>query len=189
MLKSLIPSLSRLGKKAQPDLPVLTLDVSRVMKHLTPKATPSDAAQAADEPLELKDRVKLANLAEEAVGSLTGQFDTWMKADLDRLVEAWRAAREPGATPEQYRSVFVAAHNIRGVANSYGYPAIARLCSSLSDLLSDTKPGENSALINLHVEACRAAFHSIGQSGGASTVADAVCDALEQRVAAKRANP
>ena len=96
--------------------------------------------------------------------------------------------REDGATAEQYRAVFTAAHNIKGAANSYGYPAIARLCGSLSRLLSDTRPGENSALINLHVEACRAAFNSIGQGSDAQSIADAVCEALEKRVALKVAH-
>ena len=45
----------------------------------------------------------------------------------------------------------------------------------------------NSALINLHVEACMAAFGSIGRGDAAQSVANAVCDALEERVAVKTA--
>ena len=82
----------------------------------------------------------------------------------------------------------MASHNIHGVAGSYGYPAISRLCGSLCTLLNDTHPGENSALINLHIEACRAAFVGVGSGDSAASVADAVCDALEQSVAAKTAS-
>ena len=52
-------------------------------------------------------------------------------------------------------------------------------------LLAETEPGQNGALINLHVEACMAAYGSIGRGDAAQSVADAVCDALEERVAVK----
>jgi len=159
---------------------VSTPDISRVIKIRAPE-------QASEKPTIASsvDPVELADKAEAAVDSLSGQFDAWMSADLDNLIASWNAANVPEATPEAYRAVFMAAHNIRGVAGSYGYPAISRLCGSLATLLSDTHPGENSALINLHVEACRAAFIGVGKGDGSDSVADAVCDALEQSVAAK----
>ncbi|HCX10038.1 MAG TPA: hypothetical protein DHU81_06745, partial [Hyphomonas sp.] len=110
-----------------------------------------------------------------------------MQADLDRLKSAWGAAKTSGASHADYKLLETCAHNIRGVATSYGYPAVSRLCGSLCRLLSETEPGENSALINLHVEACMAAFGSIGRGDAAQSVANAVCDALEERVAVKTA--
>tara|TARA_R110000787_G_scaffold47716_12_gene115618 strand:+ start:1029 stop:1589 length:561 start_codon:yes stop_codon:yes gene_type:complete len=159
---------------------ITTPDISRVIKIRPPELTPEEPVVAAS-----VDPEDLADKAEAAVDSLSEQFDAWMSADLDKLIAAWAAANSPDATPEEYRAVFMAAHNIRGVAGSYGYPAISRLCGSLSTLLSDTHPGENSALINLHVEACRAAFVGVGKGDSSELVADAVCDALEQTVAAK----
>jgi hypothetical protein len=160
---------------------IQTPDISRVIK-IRPAAPEAEAdiVQSAD-PAVMADR------AEAAVDSLSGQFEAWMTTDLDKLVAAWRDAQAPEATPESYRAVFTASHNIQGVAGSYGYPAISRLCGSLCTLLSDTHPGENSALINLHIEACRAAFVGVGSGDSAASVADAVCDALEQSVAAKTA--
>lgn len=159
---------------------VITPDISRVIKMRMPE--PADAGPVIARPV---DPDELADKAEAAIDSLSGQFDAWMSADLDNLVAAWSAANVADATPEDYRAVFMAAHNIHGVAGCYGYPAIARLCGSLSTLLSDTHPGENAALINLHVDACRAAFIGVGKGDGSLAVADAVCDALEQSVAAK----
>ena len=185
MFKNLLSALPSLRKSAKADTAEVTIDISRVIK---------DSHRPAPEPVEQAVKTTpaptedLASLAEDAVDSLSSQFESWMQMDLDQLVASWQAAQKAGATADHYRAVFTAAHNIRGAANSYGYPAIARLCGSLSRLLSETRPGENSALINLHVEACRAAFNAIGQGSDGQSIADAVCEALEERVALKLAN-
>lgn len=186
MFKKLLSALPSLHKSEKAETTVTTLDISRVIKDPRPQQAPEQDAAPLEEPHTSSE--DLASLAEEAVDSLSSQFETWMRTDLEQLVESWRVAQQPGATAEDYRAVFTAAHNIKGAANSYGYPAIARLCGSLSRLLSETRPGENSALINLHVEACRAAFKSIGQGSDGQSVADAVCEALEERVAVKLAS-
>ena len=185
MFKNLLSALPPLRKSANTDTAEVTIDISRVIKDSRPAAPKSAEHTAEDAPAPTE---ALASLAEDAVDSLSGQFEAWMQMDLDQLVASWQAAQKPDSTAEHYRAVFTAAHNIKGAANSYGYPAIARLCGSLSRLLSETRPGENSALINLHVEACRAAFNSIGQGSDGQSIADAVCEALEDRVALKLAN-
>jgi len=192
MFKNLLSSLRPVRKSGQTESAPATLDISRVIK--TPRAPepvqaqetrPAPAESATFAAPDMADDIAIR--AENAVDSLSGQFETWMRTDLDQLVNAWqRAQADPN--PEHYRGVFTAAHNIRGAANAYGYPAISRLCGSLSRLLTETRPGENTALINLHVEACRAAFNSIGQGSDGQSVADAVCEALEERVALKVAN-
>lgn len=171
---------------------VATPDISRVIK--MPPAPPIAAVEVPTPALppehepETADLDELADRAEAAVDAMAPQFDAWMEADLNRLVDAWQHAKQPDATPEAYRTVFMCAHNIRGAAGSYGYPAISRLCGSLCTLLSETHPGENAALINLHIEACRAAFIGAGKGDTSQSMADAVCDALEQSVAAKAAH-
>ncbi|HAO37939.1 MULTISPECIES: Hpt domain-containing protein [unclassified Hyphomonas] len=185
MLKALINKLKpNAGAKSDQPATSITPDISRVIK-MAPVAPVGDAAVAASDaghdPDELGDR------AEAAVEDLSSRFDAWMQADLDRLKSAWGAAKTSGASHADYKLLETCAHNIRGVATSYGYPAVSRLCGSLCRLLSETEPGENSALINLHVEACMAAFGSIGRGDAAQSVANAVCDALEERVAVKTA--
>jgi len=192
MFKNLLSSLNPARRSGQTEAVPATLDISRVIK--PPRVPEPDttletqAGQADFEPTAAPDMAEdIASLAESAVESLSDQFENWMRTDLGQLVDAWQRA-QADSTPEHYRGVFTAAHNIRGAANAYGYPAISRLCGSLSRLLSETRPGENTALINLHVEACRAAFNSIGQGSDGQSVADAVCEALEERVALKVAN-
>ena len=194
MFKNLLTALPTRRKSSNTNTAEVTIDIGRVIK----PAAPVQTRQAAEIPIEMhepdtmgQDRVGteiLGSLAEDAVDSLSSQFEAWMRGDLDALVRAWSVARGADATAEDYRAVFTAAHNIKGAANSYGYPAIARLCGSLSRLLTETRPGENAALINLHVEACRAAFNSIGQGSDGLSIADAVCEALEERVELKVAN-
>ena len=153
-------------------------DISRVIK-------PSAHAFAA--PFTEDDTESLADDAERAIDGLSEQFEAWMRRDLDSLRATWAEAQKSDATAEDYRRLYTAAHNITGAAPSYGFPAVSRLSRSLCTLLSQTKPGENAPLINLHVEACRAAI-AAGPEGDAShSVADAVCDALERRVAARTA--
>lgn len=186
MLKNLLSALPRLKTSSKSESDAVQVDISRVIR--AEPAPPPEVVETAPAEPDLPPSEGLASLAEDAVDSLSSQFEAWMQTDLDQLVSAWAEARQPDATAEHYRAVFTAAHNIKGAANSYGYPAIARLCGSLSRLLTETRPGENAALINLHVEACRAAFNSIGQGSDGQSVADAVCEALEERVALKVAN-
>ena len=156
--------------------PVPTPDISRVFKGSIP---PFSA------PMTVEDAESLADDAERAVDGLAQQFETWMRRDLESLRDTWAGAQQANATAEDYRKLYTAAHNITGAAPSYGFPAVARLSRSLCLLLSQTAPGDNAPLINLHVEACRAAI-AAGPEGDAShSVADAVCDALERRVNAK----
>tara|TARA_R110000796_G_scaffold115840_8_gene228074 strand:- start:5191 stop:5754 length:564 start_codon:yes stop_codon:yes gene_type:complete len=183
MFKALIHKLKPAsGSKSDQPAASVTPDISRVIK--MPPA-PVAAEDEVDTPEVGHDPDELGDRAEAAVEDLSSRFDAWMEADLDRLKAAWATAKIEGASETDYKLLETCAHNIRGVATSYGYPAVSRLCGSLCTLLAETEPGQNGALINLHVEACMAAYGSIGRGDAAQSVADAVCDALEERVAVK----
>lgn len=180
MLKKLFEKAklsSSASRRTSQPLPVP--DISRVIK-----TQPTHYV----EPLTSDEADSLADEAERAVENLSEQFEAWMRRDLESLRDTWAAAQLADATAEEYRRLYTAAHNITGAAPAYGYPAVARLSRSLCLLLSQTRPGDNAPLINLHVEACRAAI-AAGPEGDAShSVADAVCDALERRVNTKLAD-
>ncbi len=167
------------GRVGQQPLP--PPDISRVIKPWPPVTAAVTGAHFADE------TEARAGHAEQALDSLSDQFEAWMRRDLNALRETWAEAQKPGAAPETYRQLYTVAHNITGAAPSYGFPVVSRLSRSLCTLLSQTRPGENAPLINLHVEACRAAI-AAGTRGEASHhLADAVCNALEERVALRSA--
>lgn len=154
-------------------------DISRVIK-LSPTPAPTANSSPATK---LVDPDQLGDLAEQGVDDLSTQFETWMQADLDQLYLAWNACRTEGARPDDFRILFTAAHNIRGVASSYGYPAISRLCGSLCNLLTSSPGNPPMDMLKLHVDSCRAAHAQSGTSDTSHSVADALCDALERKVA------
>ena len=87
--------------KADETKQIATPDISRVIK--MPPAPPVTAAEIpapahAPEPQhepETADPDDLADRAEAAVDAMASQFDAWMEADLDRLTDAWRQAKQP----------------------------------------------------------------------------------------------
>jgi HPt (histidine-containing phosphotransfer) domain-containing protein len=175
MIDKLLRSIAPKSASPKQAAPLKTPDLSRVIKITHPP-------EAKPQPDNRFDADDLGDRAEAAVDSLAGQFDYWIRADLARLNEAWDLVRAQGGRAEDYRTLFMTAHNIRGSATSFGYPAISRLCGSLCTLVTNTRPGENDALINLHVDACRAVYASASSDQSSQAVADAVCAALEQRV-------
>lgn len=202
MLGKFLKGLDAGKANRKPAQAVAAPDISRVLKaSAAPPAAPEPVADAheadeapADAPADLvaesappADPAEMESQAEEALDALTEEFEGWMRNDLEKMRDAWRVAQKPHANADDYRTLYTCAHNIRGAATSYGYPAVSRLCGSLCDLLGGTRPGENSALINLHIEACRAAVSAGPQGEGSESVADAVCEALEDRVALKLA--
>ena len=188
MLGKFLKKLDTAKFNRKPAQAVAAPDISRVIRSAQATAAPKEMAPAdpaPPEPVFVADPQEMVTQAEEALDALTEEFEGWMRNDLEKMRDAWRVAQKPHATADDYRTLYTCAHNIRGAATSYGYPAVSRLCGSLCDLLSGTRPGENTALINLHIEACRAAVAAGPQGEGSESVAEAVCEALERRVALK----
>ena len=121
--------------------------------------------------------------AEEAVESLSAEFNNWYQIDLNTLFDAWLRVQEQPQDDNAITALFRAAHNLSGTGQIYGKPEVARLCRSLAKLVSRRKSRADSALIGLHIDACRAA--TSGPKG--TDVAKEVCAALENEVAKLRA--
>jgi len=153
----------------------------------TDGAPEADRAQEVETPLLLGEDqvVETAESVAEAAGS-GAEGDDWLRDDVRALREAADRFLETGAADAaDGRRFFLIAHNMRGAAGAYGYPVIERITGSLCLLLErDDDPASAAALINLHVEACRAAANHQGSRGPAE-LADAVCTALEDQVLAR----
>ncbi|MEM7767066.1 MAG: hypothetical protein AAF253_06220 [Pseudomonadota bacterium] len=109
----------------------------------------------------------------------------WLGEDLLKLRAAAADFLADGAGETERRHLFLVAHNMRGAAGGYGYPVIERITGSLCLLLEhDHDFAGADALINLHVEACRAAANHRGAQASLD-LADAVCTALEDQVSAR----
>lgn len=122
--------------------------------------TPPNALKAKiGGPLPALDQRAIAR-AEEALAKLSTQFNDWILDELERLLQAWAAYEvDPGGAAAR-ADLHRRSHDLKGLAPTYGYPLVGRLCGSLCKLTGDeavhTKPP--TALLKAHVDAVRAAI-------------------------------
>jgi HPt (histidine-containing phosphotransfer) domain-containing protein len=96
--------------------------------------------------------------AEGALAKLSSQFSSWMESESERLDVARRNIKAQGFTKETRDALFLAAHDIKGEAATFGYPFVASSADSLCRLIEHT-PDMNRvpvALVDQHVDAVRA---------------------------------
>src|SRR6185437_13664543 len=97
---------------------------------------------------------------------LSPEFGNWMDSECDRLDRARRDIVEAGVTQSSKDALFRAAHDIKGQAATFGYPAVASAAESLCRLIEHAPdPGRiPSALIEQHVDAVRAIYREYEHS-------------------------
>jgi HPt (histidine-containing phosphotransfer) domain-containing protein len=104
--------------------------------------------------------------AEQALAELSSEFGSWMGAECDRLDAARREAMEKGLTEPVKNALFQAAHDIKGQAATFGYPAVGLAAAGLCKLI-DLSPDASRIpmrLIEQHVDAVRAIFRDYARS-------------------------
>ncbi|AEV38461.1 Hpt domain protein [Pseudovibrio sp. FO-BEG1] len=96
--------------------------------------------------------------AEEAIEKLSDKFESWMGSEVDCLKEANQAAQDADFTEETYDSLFRCAHDIKGQAETLGFPLVGRVANNLTLLLVAAKAQETypKELIAQHVSAINA---------------------------------
>ncbi len=160
----MVKSLFKLFKKSGSSTELLTeLDISRV----TGQAPVAEAAESTVE-----------------VSPPEIDVENWKQSDLDLLQITWEGCCQDPSSEEANTAFRTALHNLHGASGAYGGGALTRLSGSLHMLVSGVEDLQSeAALINLHVQACRAT--GIADTSASDEVADAVCDALEQQVTAR----
>jgi HPt (histidine-containing phosphotransfer) domain-containing protein len=115
------------------------------------------AALSADDPVEG---------AEAALAQLSSEFSAWMYEECERLEAARQDVVRQGLSQKTHGPLFRAAHDIKGEAATFGYPALAGVADSLCRLLEHTPQLTRIpvALINQHVSAVRAVFREYGRT-------------------------
>jgi len=103
--------------------------------------------------------------AEKALAELSSEFGSWMDSECDRLDKA-RCALAKNATQSNMDALFHAAHDIKGEAATFGYPAIASAADSLCRLIEHTPDIARIPLklIDQHVDAVRAIYREYARS-------------------------
>ncbi len=93
--------------------------------------------------------------AEQALAGLSGEFKDWMATEVDRLSAAYEAIRNGGFTKERRGELFRAAHDIKGDAATFGYPAAAGIAESLCRVIEHAPDLEKvpAELLTHHINA------------------------------------
>ncbi|MFN5411057.1 Hpt domain-containing protein [Bradyrhizobium sp.] len=99
--------------------------------------------------------------AEAALAGLSGEFKSWMDTEAERLTKAYAAVLKTGFDDDACEEMFRAAHDIKGDAATFGYPAAAEVADSLCRIIEhapdlDKVPAE---LFEHHVNAVQAIVH------------------------------
>ncbi len=122
--------------------------------------------------------------AEAALKSLSGNFDQWLQDEIVKLEAARQAIRTDGMTTETMESLYLRAHDLKGLGTTYGYPLITRIAASLCVLTDDVEKRTRAPmpLIDAHIDAIRAAVRDEIKTDE-HPVGRALADELEARVA------
>lgn len=96
--------------------------------------------------------------AENALKTLSVDFDTWIAKEIATLRAALNDARKVEFFGEPMDRLHRSAHDLRGQAATLGYPLAGTACASLCRLLEAAPGGHprNAALIGAHVETAAA---------------------------------
>lgn len=97
--------------------------------------------------------------AEAALKSLSGQFAQWMQDELDKLDAARAGVREKGMTDQTAETLYMRAHDLKGLGTTYEFPLVTRIAASLCKLIDNPATRTNAplALVDAHIDAIKAA--------------------------------
>jgi chemotaxis protein histidine kinase CheA len=96
--------------------------------------------------------------AEKALAGLSGEFKNWMSIEADRLAAAHAAILKRGFTNFTREELFRAAHDIKGGADTFGYPSAGVAAESLCRIIEHAPHFDAVAsnLIAHHINAIQA---------------------------------
>lgn len=104
--------------------------------------------------------------AEAALAELSGEFSTWMESECERLDKARHTVLSSGFNKLSKELLFHAAHDIKGEAATFGFPAVAAAADSLCRLIEYTPDVTRipHKLVDQHVDAVRAIYREYARS-------------------------
>ena len=97
--------------------------------------------------------------AEAALKSLSGNFAQWLDDEITKLEGARQTVRAEGITAENMESLYLRAHDLKGLGATYGFPLITRIAGLLCRLIDDKSKRHATpmGLVDAHINAIRAA--------------------------------
>lgn len=124
--------------------------------------------------------------AEETLKALGGSMQQWLEADVARLQDLRVGAQQEAWSYGALDGLMGAAHDLKGMGETYGFPLVSLLAASLCRLL-ETDDGKavvqrSPALAIAHVDAIRAAVRD-GLRSHTHPIGGATLAVLEDEVA------
>lgn len=121
--------------------------------------------------------------AENALELLSVNFGKWMVEEVAKLAEARDAIDLNSPDAEALEQLFSAAHDLKGQADTLGYPFVGQICASLCKLLEycPKSTAIPPVLINQHVDSVRAIVREEA-TGAEHPTASAISDKLHDVV-------
>ena len=96
--------------------------------------------------------------AEAALKSLSGNFAQWLSDEVVKLDAARQRVRDEGVTAETMETLYLRAHDLKGLGTTYEFPLITRIGASLCRLIDDKdkRLAASLPLIDAHIDAIKA---------------------------------
>ena len=97
--------------------------------------------------------------AEAALKSLSGNFSQWLADEVVKLDAARQTVRAQGVSPETMETLYLRAHDLKGLGTTYEFPLITRIGASLCRLIDDKdkRLTVSMPLVDAHIDAIKAA--------------------------------
>ena len=123
--------------------------------------------------------------AEAALKSLSGTFAQWLSEEVIKLDAARQLVRDDGVTAETMETLYLRAHDLKGLGTTYEFPLITRIGASLCRLIDDKdkRLTVSLPLVDAHIDAIKAAVRDSIKTDD-HPVGRILIEELERKVAA-----
>lgn len=123
--------------------------------------------------------------AEAALKSLSGNFLQWLNDEVVKLDAARQRVRDEGVNAETMETLYLRAHDLKGLGTTYEFPLITRIGASLCRLIDDKdkRLTASMALVDAHIDGIKAAVRDDIKTDE-HPVGRVLIEELERKVAA-----
>ena len=123
--------------------------------------------------------------AEAALKSLSGNFAQWLSEEVIKLDAARQLVHDDGVTAETMETLYLRAHDLKGLGATYEFPLITRIGASLCRLIDDKdkRLTVSLPLDDAHIDAIKAAVRDSIKTDD-HPVGRILIEELERKVAA-----
>ncbi len=98
--------------------------------------------------------------AEAALSKLSEQFGDWILEEMTNLGHSWTKYEAAGGGEAAMLELHRRSHDLKGLAPTYGYPLVGRICSSLCKLTGEDAVNAGvtvpNTILKAHVDAVKA---------------------------------